>query len=187
MASRTRQQRTWGNPAGLVPRPGLGLGFALILVTAISGCGYTVRSALPSHLKTLAIPTFGNNTVEFGLADDITRALTDGFLADRHLRIVQERDADAILRGAVMAYRNQVFGYTSQERATEYEIVLTVQVTFRDMVKNRDVWKEDALSVRTTYNVVPVGTEAAKTETDGRREVIQKLADQIVSRTVQGW
>jgi len=54
-------------------------------------------------------------------------------------------------------------------------------------VKNREIWKEDALTVRTTYNVVPVGAEAAKTETDGRRDVIQKLADQIVSRTVQGW
>ena len=65
--------------------------------------------------------------------------------------------------------------------------MLTVQISFRDMIKNRDVWKEDALSVRTTYNVVPVGTEPAKTETDGRKDVIQKLADQIVSRTVQGW
>jgi hypothetical protein len=35
--------------------------------------------------------------------------------------------------------------------------------------------------------VVPVGSEVARTEADGRREVIQKLADQIVSRTVQGW
>src|SRR5437867_4680885 len=123
-----------------------------------SGCGYTVRSALPSHLKTLAIPVFANSTVEFGLADDITQSLVTGFLADRHLRIVQERDADAVLRGTVVSYRNRVFGYTSSERATEYEVVLTVKVAFRDMIKNRDVWKEDALTIRTTYNVVPVGT-----------------------------
>jgi outer membrane lipopolysaccharide assembly protein LptE/RlpB len=173
---------------GVAPRKAAGIWIAFMLLAALgSGCGYTVRSALPSHLKTLAIPVFVNNTVEFGLADDITQALVAGFLADRHLRIVQERDADAVLRGTVAAYKNQVFGYTSTERATEYEVVLTVRVSFRDMVKNRDVWKEDALSVRTTYTVVPVGTEPAKTETDGRRDVIQKLADQIVSRTVQGW
>ena len=167
--------------------PGARFWIVLILLAAASGCGYTVRSSLPSHLKTLAIPSFGNNTVEFGLADDITQSLVNGFLADRHLRIVQERDANAVLRGTVVAYKNQVFGYTSQERATEYEVVLTVQVTFRDMVKNHDLWKEDALTIRTTYNVVQVGTEPARTETDGRKEVIQKLTDQIVSRTVQGW
>jgi len=159
----------------------------MFLAAAGAGCGYTVRSALPAHLKTLAIPVFVNNTVEFGLADDITQALVAVFLADRHLRLVQERDAVAVLRGTVAAYKNQVFGYTSTERATEYEVVLTVQVSFRDMIKNRDVWKEEALSVRTTYSVVPVGTEPAKTEADGRKDVIQKLTDQIVSRTVQGW
>jgi len=178
----------WGRMSGVAPRHSAGIWIASIfLAVAGPGCGYTVRSALPPHLKTLAIPVFVNNTVEFGLADDITQGLVAGFLADRHLRIVQERDADAVLRGTVVAYKNQVFGYTSTERATEYEIVLTVQISFRDMIKNRDVWKEDALSVRTTYNVVPVGTEPAKTETDGRKDVIQKLADQIVSRTVQGW
>jgi outer membrane lipopolysaccharide assembly protein LptE/RlpB len=92
-----------------------------------------------------------------------------------------------VLRGSVVAYRNQVFGYTSQERATEYEIVLTVSVAFRDLVKNRDLWKDDALTVRTTYSVVAVGAQPAQTETDGRRDVIQKMTDRIVSRTVQGW
>jgi outer membrane lipopolysaccharide assembly protein LptE/RlpB len=154
---------------------------------AAGGCAYSVSGVLPSHLKTLAVPVFANNTVEFRLADDVTQAITDAFLADRRLRIVRERDADAVLRGTVLSYRNQVYGYTSQERATQYEIALVVQLAFRDQIKNRVLWKEDQLVVRTTYNVVPVGGEAAKTETDGRREVIQKLADQIVSRTVQGW
>jgi outer membrane lipopolysaccharide assembly protein LptE/RlpB len=154
---------------------------------AAGGCAYTVSSVLPAHLKTLAVPVFENKTVEFRLAEDVSEAITSAFLADRRLRIGRERDADAVLRGTVVAYKNQVYGYTAQERATQYEIVLVVQVAFRDQVKNRVLWKEDQLVVRTTYNVVPVGGEPAKTETDGRREVIAKLADQIVSRTVQGW
>jgi outer membrane lipopolysaccharide assembly protein LptE/RlpB len=187
MASRINQRRTWGNGNGPGPRARAWLGAALILAGSFPGCGYTVRNSLPSNLKTLAIPVFANNTVEFGLSDDVTRALTDAFLANRQLKIVQERDANAVLRGAVVAYKNQVFGYTSQERATQYEIVLTVQATFRDMIRNRDLWREDALTVRTTYNVVAVGGQPAQTELDGRKDVIQKLADQIVSRTVQGW
>jgi outer membrane lipopolysaccharide assembly protein LptE/RlpB len=177
----------WGSVHRFAPRLPARLGFALALAGTLGGCAYTVRNSLPSHLKTLAIPVFGNNTVEFGLADDITQSLTNGFLADRSLRIAQERDANAVLRGTVVAYRNQVFGYTSAERATEYEIVLTVSVSFRDMIKNRDLWKDDAMTVRTTYNVVAVGTQPAQTEADGRRDVIQKLTDRIVSRTVQGW
>ena len=159
----------------------------LVLIASTSGCGYTVSSVLPSYIRTIAIPTFTDNTVEHGLGDDVTQALINSFLADRRLGSERERDADTVLRGTVLSYRNRVYAYTSQEVATQYEILLTVKVTLRDQVKNREIWKEDALTVRTTYNVVPVGSEAAKTETDGRRDVIQKLADQIVSRTVQGW
>jgi len=154
---------------------------------AAGGCSYTVSGVLPGHLKTIAIPVFGNNTVEFRLADDVTQAITEAFQADRRLRLVREQDADAVLRGTVVGYRNQVFGYTAEERATQYEIVLVVQVAFRDQIKNRVLWKEDQLAVRTTYDVVSVGGAPARTETEGRAEVIQKLADQIVSRTVQGW
>ncbi|HET9951486.1 MAG TPA: LptE family protein [Candidatus Eisenbacteria bacterium] len=162
---------------------------AAIAAAAIvgSGCAYTATGVLPSHLKTLAIPVFGNNTVEFRLADDVTEAITNAFIADRRLRIGRERDADAVLRGTVLLYRNQVYGFTTEERATQYEILLVVQVSFRDQVKNRVIWKEDQLSVRTTYNVVAVGDTPALTESDGRAAVVQKLAEQIVSRTVQGW
>jgi outer membrane lipopolysaccharide assembly protein LptE/RlpB len=162
-------------------------GTLVAALLATGGCAYTVSGVLPGHLKTLAVPGFGNNTVEFRLADDVTQAITEAFLADRRLKLVRERDADAVLRGTVVTYRNQVYGYTTEERATQYEVVLVVQVAFRDQVKNRVLWKEDQLAVRTTYNVVSVGGEPAKTETEGRVEVIQKLADQIVSRTVQGW
>ncbi|HKQ18282.1 MAG TPA: LptE family protein [Candidatus Eisenbacteria bacterium] len=165
----------------------LALGFAATIGSAASGCGYTLSSVLPQHIKTLSVPVFANNTVEYGLSDDVTQALADAFLREGRLRLVSERDADAILRGTVVSYKNQVFGYTRAERATQYEIVLVVKVVFRDTVKNRDLWKEDALTVRTTYNVAAVGNEPARTETEGRRDVVQKLADQIVSRTIQGW
>jgi hypothetical protein len=154
---------------------------------AAGGCSYTVSGVLPGHLKTLAVPVFGNNTVEFRLADDVTQAITEAFLGDRRLRLVREQDADAVMRGTIVSYRNQVYGFTAEERATQYEVVLVLQISFRDQVKNRVIWKEDQLVARTTYSVVSVGGAAARTETEGRAEVIQKVADQIVSRTVQGW
>jgi len=161
--------------------------FVPLLALVAGGCGYTLSSVLPSHIKTLAVPVFANSTVEFGIADEVTRQLQDSFLADRRLKIVGEREADSVLRGTVLTYRNQVFGYTQQERATQYEIVLAVKILFRDLVRNRDLWKEDALTVRTTYNVIPVGATPAKTEIEARAEAVKTLADQVVSRTVQGW
>jgi hypothetical protein len=174
------------SPAAALPGR-LRLVLALALAWGIPGCGYTLSSVLPAHIKTIAIPTFANNTVEHGLADDVTQSLIDGFLADKKLRLERERDADSVLRGTVLAYRNRVYAYDPNEIATQYEIVLIVQVTYRDVVRNRDLWKENELIVRTTYHVVAVGTEPAQTEADGRSDVIRKLTDLIVSRTIQGW
>jgi outer membrane lipopolysaccharide assembly protein LptE/RlpB len=168
-------------------RPFLALFLAATVGLASGGCAYTLSSVLPAHIKTLSVPVFANNTVEYALSDDVTQALSDAFLREGRLRLVSERNADAVLRGTVISYRNQVFGYTRSERATQYEIVLVVKVVFRDTVKNRDLWKEDALTVRTTYNVAAVGNEPARTESDARKDVVQKLADQVVSRTIQGW
>src|SRR5688572_29552291 len=85
------------------PARGLTLGLlaflGLALAGGLPGCGYTLSSVLPPHIKTIAIPTFANNSVEHGLADDITQALIDGFLADKKLRLERERDADSVLRG----------------------------------------------------------------------------------------
>jgi len=152
-----------------------------------AGCGYTASSVLPAHIKTIAIPTFANNTVEHGLAEDVTQSLTDGFIADRHLRIERERDADSVLRGTILSYRNRVYGYNTQEIATQYEITMVLQVTFRDLDRNRDIWKEDGMILRTTYNVEAVGEVPPQTESDGRLELMQKMTSQIVGRTVQGW
>ena len=174
-------------PRAISPKRFTAVLLLLLLAGGAPGCGYTVSSVLPAHIKTIAIPTFGNNTVEHGLADDVTQALINAFLADRRLNLERERDADSILRGTILAYRSRVYAYTSQEVATQYEIVLVAKVEYRDVVRNRDVWKEDELTVRTTYSVEPVGSEPAKTEADGRRDVVQKLADLVVSRTVQGW
>jgi outer membrane lipopolysaccharide assembly protein LptE/RlpB len=161
---------------------------ALLLALIGAGCGYTLsNSSIPSHIKSIAVPVFANSTVEFGLADEVTRAIQESFQANRALPLKSEREADSVLRGTVLTYRNQVFGYTQQERATQYEIVLIARLAYKDAVKNRELWKEDALTVRTTYNVVAVGDRPARTEAEARSEVIQSLADQIVSRTVQGW
>jgi len=182
MDSTTRPPRASSSSAPFAARLGL-----ILMLTALSGCGYTLSSVIPGYIRTLSVPIFQNSTVEFGIAEDVTRALQDAFLANGRLTTAGEKQADSVLRGTVLLYRNQVFGYTQQERATSYEVVLTVRVLFRDLVKSRDIWKEDALTVRTTYNVVAVGNEPARTETDARADVVKKLADQIVSRTVQGW
>ena len=152
-----------------------------------SGCGYTASPALlPQHLKTVAIPVFENGTPEAQLEQQITTAVVAAFVRDNHLKIVDEKSANAVIRGKVTQYRNAVFGFTNAATATQYRVTVGVQVTFKDLVKNRELWSDEIVK-SVIYYVQQVPEHEAQTELDGRQEAVSKLADEILSRSVEGW
>jgi len=152
------------------------------------GCAYTTSPALlPSHLKTLAIPVFENGTPEYTLERDVTDAVIARFVADNHLKIVDQRSADAVLKGRINVYKNAVFGFSQAAQAQEYRVTIECAVVFKDQVKNRELWSEEHLVKTANYYVVDTPGSPAKTEIDGRKEAITKLAEEIVARSVQGW
>jgi hypothetical protein len=109
------------------------------------------------------------------------------FVADNNLKVVDERSADAVIRGKITTYTNSVFGFQAQTGAQEYRVTVGMEVLFKDLVKNREVWNETNLVKSANYYVQDVPGQTAKTELDGRKEAIDKLAEEILSRTVQSW
>ena len=159
-------------------------------VFVLGSCGYSTSPALlPSHLKTVAIPVFENETSEYTLEQEITDLVIQRFVADNHLKVVEERVAQGVIKGKIVEYRNSVFGISagSAARAEEYRVTITVSVVFKDLVKNRELWADPAIQKTANYYVTDVPGQPARTELDGRKEAISKIADEILSRTVQGW
>ncbi|HVP37945.1 MAG TPA: LptE family protein [Candidatus Saccharimonadales bacterium] len=162
-------------------------GFPLAAALALaSGCAYTTGTGIPSHITTVAIPTFGNQTVQYTLSQELTDAVVQRFVQDNHLRVVPQRQAQSVILATVLEYRNEVFGYTAAEQAQEYRVGVRVEVRFKDMVKNKDIWSDTIIKV-SNYSTVPVGNTPAATEADGRKDVVAKVADEILSRTVSRW
>ena len=154
----------------------------------MGGCGYTASPALlPPHLKSVAIPVFENATTEYTLEQDVTEAVIQRFVSDNHLHVVNERSADCILSGKIVEYRNSVFGISDAALAEEYRVTIGVSVVFKDLVKNREIWHDDDLVKTANYYVQQVPGQTAKTELDGRKEAIQKIADEILTRSIQSW
>lgn len=153
----------------------------------LSSCAYTTSPALlPAHLKSVAIPTFENSTTEYTLDQEITQAVVQRFVRDNHLRVVDEKSASAVVRGKITQYKNSVFGFSNAAQAQEYRVTIGVQVVFKDLVKNREMWSDEI--VRTAnYYVQDVPGQTARTEADGRKEAIDKIADEILTRSVEGW
>ena len=76
----------------------------LAAAAALAGaCAYTTSTALlPSHLKTVAIPVFENATTEYTLEQEVTDAVIAHFVADNHLKVVDERSANSVIKGKII-------------------------------------------------------------------------------------
>lgn len=165
------------------------LAIPLVVAVAFAGaCGYTTSPALlPTHLKTVAIPVFENGTTEYTLEQEVTDAVIAHFVADNHLKVVDERSANSIIKGRITQYRNAVFGFNQAAQAQEYRVTIAASVVFKDLIKNRELWNEPNLVKTVNYYVVNTPGDTARTELDGRKGAIDKLADEIVTRSVEGW
>jgi hypothetical protein len=109
------------------------------------------------------------------------------FVQDNHLKVVSERTADAVIKGRVTLYKNSVFGFSSVNRAQEYRVTIAVAVVFKDQVKNREIFNDASLTKFSNYYVTNVPGDSARTELDGRKAAITKIADEILSRAVESW
>jgi hypothetical protein len=160
--------------------------FVLLLCLISCGCGYSFSgSNLPSHIKTIAIPNFDNETLEPSLSQEVTGGVLNRFLQDARLKLAGERQADCRLSARVLKYENKVHNYGPDQSPTDYIVVLTVAAVLRDQVKNRDLWKDDAIIRTAVY--VPGGTSGLTTEADARKQAISDLAGDLVSRTMEQW
>ena len=163
-------------------------GAGVLLALLLGGCSYSPNPALfPTHLRTIAVPVFQNRTTQPALEEEVTTAIVNRFIRDSKLRVVSEDQADLVITGGVRAYSNAVFGFNAREQAQEYQVAVTVVVTVRDRVKNREMWKDDSLVRTANYFVTASPGQEPQTEAQGRASAVDKVADAILNRTVETW
>ena len=168
-----------------VPSPNRAVAILIVLALA-GGCAYSFTgSNLPAHVKTVAIPNFGNETLEPGLDQEITTIVIDRFIKDGRLKLASEGKASCRLSGRVVKYENRVNNYAPDESPRDYIVVVTVAMTLRDMVKNRDLWKDDGLTRTAVY--VPGAATGLGSEQDARADAARALAGDMITRTMEPW
>lgn len=157
---------------------------AILFSGCLAGCFYTVRTSVPGHIKTIAIPVFVNRTLQPTLETDLTQVVIDRFQKDNHLALAEAGSADAVLEGTLVNYENRVYRFDENAQAQEYIVTVTMDAVVKDQVKNKDLWSQQGIRASATYQL---GGAQARTEADARKEAVEQLADILLSRTVEGW
>ena len=171
---------------------------ALALTLAVSGCGYTARSLLPSNFKSIRVDNFKNEInvaaeqsnlrmyrgYRPGMEIDLTRAVINEFLLDGNLKIAAEANADIMLKGSLTDFNRDALRYDANDNVEEYRIKLIVSLELKDLKSGKVVWSEKDFAGETTYRTS--GT-LAKTEAAAVNDAIKDLARRVVERTVEAW
>jgi len=155
---------------------------SLMLILCSMACGvYSTTTQVASHLKTVYIPTFENKTSEFYIPQLLTDGITEKLMSESNLRVSSTEDSDAVLRGTILEYRVEAMAYTGEGNVTSRRVRVLVQAEFVDQIKNKVLWKGDRLERWGTYDSL------SETERDGTLRAIEKLAEDIVTQSLQGW
>lgn len=156
-----------------------------LLSGALQGCYSFTGTALPGHLKTIAIPVFEDRSGA-GIAQfraELTRGLVDKIESQSPLRFTPSMArADALLEGAIISFSDAPSQLSSKtERAFTNRITLVVYVTMQDRVNKTPVFAQSFVG----FADYPVGDYVAQQE--AIRFSLGQIVDAIFNRVVSGW
>lgn len=161
-----------------------GICLALCLFLWVSpACGpYSFSSSGATHIKTVAIPVFQDQTAEFGIKEKLTQEVINEFTRDNTLRITDRRNADSLIEGTVVQVVDRAGAFTSDEKVQDIQVFITVRVRYEDLVKRKVLWEEE-ITQWGTFNP----DEGAQSRENGINEAVTKITNEILNKTVSGW
>jgi hypothetical protein len=161
------------------------LAAALAALTSAGCSHYSFSSSVGKGVSTIAVPVLQNETLEFGAEQDLTDAIIQEFTNDNALRVVGEEDAQSILRGAVVLYERPVFSYDASGDPREYKVRVVARLSYENLSDNSVVW-EGEVEGWAVYSEQGDGSSFT-TEEEARAYAFEKIAQDVLSKTVQGW
>jgi outer membrane lipopolysaccharide assembly protein LptE/RlpB len=158
----------------------------LAVVIAQYACGYRFSGSgtlVPEGTRTIAVPAFINDTYEPYVDVEVTRAVTDEFIADGRLRVVDVDTADVVLHGRVVKYEVTALSYSPGSVVQQYRVRITVNASLEDRRINKVLWKESNIeSVFISDYPVTIGDISA---TKVAKETSIKKAGQDIAWTLR--
>lgn len=149
-----------------------------------AGCFYGFAGGgLPSHVRTVAVLPFDNETTSPEVQREIYEQLRRTMQSRLGLRDAPEARADAIVRGAITRYDTDVPISFSADRSTattaRRKLQLTVDVEIVDQTTGKTLWQRKGLTADGEYS--------ERAEATGRRIAIDKLVNDVIEGAQSQW
>ena len=153
----------------------------LLFILGLAGCGYHFigqESEVLSGINAIAVPYFSNKSYEARLERYLTESLVDEFVKSRMIAIVDEGDADAVIRGKIENFKEYVISFDKDDRALEYRALVLLEVTLERRDTGEVLWRNKEFFHFEDYRV---SSEIAGTEAN-KEQAIKRISVEIAVR-----
>lgn len=157
--------------------------FLAALLAACFPYGFA-GGGLPSHIRTVAVVPFDNQTTASALQQEIVTRLTSEMHDRLGLRAASEGRADAVVRGKITAYQADIpVGYSADPNqvntSARRKLQITLDIEIVDQTTGRTLWSQKGLTAEGEY--------AERAEDDGRQLAVQKIVDDVIAGAQSQW
>ncbi|MBA2243006.1 MAG: LptE family protein [Chthoniobacterales bacterium] len=163
--------------------------FVALLVVSLSGCaGYRIGDVKPHYLegiRTIAVPTFGNETYQPRVEVLLTNTVIKQLQQDGTFRIDTEDKADAVLRGTVRAVSRSPARSVRGNVLATTEFNLNVGLRYSLLGKDGQPIVGPADVVGTTNFFV--GSDVTTEQRQALPLATEDLAVRLASQLSEGW
>lgn len=158
-------------------------GLLLALLAVLHGCYGFAGGGLPSHVRTVAVMPFDNETGSPELPLELQEALRQGIQSRLGLRDASVERASALVRGKITRYEFDMPVAFSADpaQATSARRRLSVQVDIEivDQVTGQVLWSRNGLRADGEY--------AERNEPEGRRQAIDRIVNDVIEGAQSQW
>jgi hypothetical protein len=146
-------------------------------------CGYySFTGSIPSHIKTVAVPLFDDNTAFPGVREDLTNKVIDRFINENVLQVVPESKADLLITGTILSIQEKAAIITTGEDVEQFEVYVNVKVKCIE-IESGKVWWDKTLR--------RFGTMGGLQNIDARNEAIEtaitEITQDVIDNTLANW
>jgi len=156
---------------------------ASFLVVSVWGCGYSSRSKAFEHIDSVTISPIGNETVEYGLEDDLSDAIRQEFSR----RSSWSEGMDSVFTGAIKTYEILPLSLDQNNQPEQYRLVMEMRFVFEDLKRNKILQNESNYQKIHDFYVVSDRGEPPETLSEAKDKLIQEVAEEVVSSIIDEW
>lgn len=149
----------------------------------LGGCYSFSATNLPGHIKTVTIKKVENRTSNGTMGEVLRQGIVEMFQREASsIRLVDE-EGHAEFEVILVGYTNTPENFSRNADVETYKSTITVNVTFRDKVKGKDIYVGQNLRAEGVYDIAKNETE----ERQGQQRAIEKLQEIIVNNALARW